>query len=56
MFPGVQRGPPVLQFVPIASDPVTGHLEPVSILFVSSLQLFLYIDNIPTSLLQAEQS
>ena len=39
----------MFQSVPIASGPVTGHdqKEPGSILFVPSLQVLLYIDEIP---------
>ena len=54
VFPHVQREPPVFQFVPIASGPVTAYhwKEPGSIFFATSLQVFLYIDKIlPSSLL-----
>ena len=60
VFPDVQTEPPVLQFVPIASGPVTGHhwKVPGSICFTLSLQVFICIDEIrpEPSLLQAEQS
>ena len=49
--------PPMFQFVPIASGPVAGHhwKEPGSISFAPSLQVFIDIEKIPLSLLQAEQ-
>jgi len=52
MFPNAQMEPPVFQFVPTASCPITGHLwkEPGSELIASSLQLFIYIDKISSSL------
>jgi len=59
LFPDVQREPPVFQAVLTASGSVTGHhwKEPGSVCFTPSLQVFIYIDKIPTepSLLQAEQ-
>ena len=44
-FPDVQTEPPVFQFMPIASSPVTGHCwkEPGSGC-VPSLQVFVYIE------------
>ena len=52
-IPDVQRDPPVFQFVPIASGPVTGHQwkEPGSILFAPSLQEFMYTNKVPLNLL-----
>ena len=48
-FPNVQKEPPVLQFVPIASGSVTGNQwkEPGSILFAPSIQVFIFINKIP---------
>ena len=42
----VQREPPIFQFVPVVSGPVTGHQwkEPVSVFFTPSLQVFEHID------------
>jgi len=53
VFPDVQREPPVSQFVPIASCPVTGHCwkEPGSVLCAPSLQLFVYVDEVRLRLL-----
>ena len=53
VVPDVQSQLPVFQFVPIASGPGTGHHweEPHFFLFAPSLQVLLYIDNIPLSLL-----
>jgi len=47
--PGVQREPPVLQSVPMASCAGTGHLEkePGSVLTAPSLQVFIDIGKIP---------
>jgi len=60
VFPDVQSEPPVLQFVHIASRPVTGHhrKEPGSIFFTPSIQVFIYIDEIlpELSLLEPKQS
>ena len=59
-FPDVQGEPPVFQFVPIASGPLTEpHCkEPGSVLFAPYFQVFIYMNMIPPtpSLLQAEQS
>jgi len=48
VFPEVQRDPLVFQFVPIASDPGMGYhcKEPGCILFTSSLQIFIYTDDV----------
>jgi len=56
VFPDSQREPPLFQFVPIASCPVTGHhwKEPDSMLFSPPLLVFLYIDKIPPGLLLIE--
>jgi len=53
VFPDVQRQPPVFQLVPIASGPGTRHhwKEPGSVLFALSLQVFIYIDKIPSHVL-----
>jgi len=60
VFPDVQMAPPVFQFVPVASGPVTRHhwKEPGPVVFAPSLQLFLDIGEIPPepSLLQVKQS
>ena len=62
VFPDVEREPPVFQFVPTASGPVTGHHweEPGSTLFSPSLQVFIHSDKtLPTPsllFLQVEQS
>ncbi|KAK4830703.1 hypothetical protein QYF61_012872 [Mycteria americana] len=60
VFPDVHRQPPVFQFVPIASCPVTGHhqIQPGSVFSTPSLQVFIYIDKMSPqpSLLQAQQS
>lgn len=52
-LPHVRSGLPVFLSVPIASRPGTEHYwrEPVSVLFVPSLQLFMGTDEIPQSLL-----
>lgn len=58
VFPCVQTEPPVLQVVPIASDPVPEHQwqEPGSVPLASSPQEFLWIIGPPElSLLQPEQ-
>lgn len=49
LFPNIQREPPVFQFVPIASCPITGNhqKEPGSNFFAASLQVFMCIDKIP---------
>lgn len=58
--PGIQREPPVFQFVPTVSCPGIGQhcKESVSVLFAPFLQVFLDISEIPPefSLLQVEQS
>lgn len=48
MFPGVQVVPPMFQFVPIGFSPVTENdlKEPGFILYVSSIQVFVYINEI----------
>ncbi|KAK4829959.1 hypothetical protein QYF61_008090 [Mycteria americana] len=53
VFPDVQAALPVFQVVPIASCPLTGHYwkEPGSVLFKSSLQVFIHMHKIPLSLL-----
>ena len=53
LFPEVQEEAAVFQFVSTASGPVTEHhwKEPCSVLFSPSLQVFIYIDEIPLSLL-----
>jgi len=53
VFPDVQREPPMFQFVAMASCPVAGHhwKEPGSVTFTPSLQVFIHIDEIPSSLL-----
>ena len=53
VFPHVQREPPMFQFVPIASGPVTGHhrAEPGSIYLAPLLQVLINTDEIPLSLL-----
>jgi len=60
VFTDVQGEPPVFQFVPTASCPVTGlHWEkPGSVISALSLQVLIYTDKIPLKppLLQAEQS
>jgi len=60
VFSDIEKAPPVFQFVPIASGPVTGHhwKQPGCILFAPSFRVFIYADEIPPdpSLLQAEQS
>ena len=50
VFPDIQRGFPVFQFVPIASSPVTGHhwKEPGCILFASSLKVFIHVWDPPS--------
>lgn len=42
-LPNVQREPPVFQFVPIASSPVSGQhrAEPGSVLYTASLKVFI---------------
>ena len=52
-FPDVRRESSVFQFVLIASGPVTGHhwIEPGSVLSALSLQVFIYTDKMPLSLL-----
>jgi len=49
MFPGFQSESPLLQFVPVAPGPITGYhwTEPSSVLYVSSLQVFIYFDENP---------
>ena len=49
VFPGVQSESRMFQLVPIASGPFTKHhwKEPGSALFASSLQVLLYIDEMP---------
>ena len=53
VFPHVQTEPPMFRFVPTASGLVTGHhwKEPGSVFFAPSLQVFIYVDMIPLSLL-----
>jgi len=51
VFPDVQREPPVFQFMPIASCPVSGHhwKERGCILFVPRyLQVCMYVDDVPS--------
>jgi len=60
VLPHVQMELPVLQFVPIAPCPVTGHhwKESGPILLTPTLQLFIGISKVPSqpSLLQTEQA
>ena len=53
VLPGVLKEPPILQFVPIAPCPGTGHhwKESDFILIVPSLQVFVGIDEISVSIL-----
>ena len=59
-FPRVQTELPVLQFVPVAPCPVTGHhwKESGPVLLTPTLQIFTGISKVPSqpSLLQAEQA
>jgi len=52
-FPAVQAEPPVFQFLPIASCPVTSHYrkDRGSIFFTPFLQILMYIDEISLTLL-----
>lgn len=58
--PHTQTEPPVLQSVPVAPHPITGHhcKESVPTLLTSTLELFINIDELPShpSFLQAEQT
>ena len=56
-FPDVQTAPPLFHFVPIASDPVTGHHWKESVFFAPSLWggVNTHTDKILLSLLYAEQ-
>ena len=60
VFPYTQTAPSAFRCVPVASGPVSGHHreEPGSGLFVPTLQVFIYIDEIPPEpfFLLAEQS
>ena len=60
VFPHVQTELPLLQFVPVAPCPVTGHhwKESGPVLLTPTLQIFICIDKVPSqpSLLQAEQA
>lgn len=49
VVPDDQTDPPMLQFVPIASGPVTGHhrKEPCSLFLTPALQIFIYIGKFP---------
>lgn len=51
-------GPPVFWFVPHTSSPIPGHYwkESDFLFFEPSLQVFVYIDKTPRSLLQGEQA
>lgn len=53
VFPAVQRDPPVLQLVPTASCPVSGHYleESGSVISTSSLQVLRDTDKMPLNLL-----
>lgn len=45
VFPGVQREPPVFQFVLTASGPITGHCwEESGFIFTASFQVFIHIN------------